>query len=678
MYFKPFLAMGLITEVSALPQWHKPSFNQPSRECPPVNGTFYVNEMDLYPESVDWDPIYCKLYIRITNHGTINYTAYHLNGIDYDARTGLIYIAATNADAFVSTDTGNYLNANYTGINRILQYGTRRGSLISDIDLAPAQQEYKRITGSLTSGFQDMAENTKENSYAMGTFGNSIAKIAAEIGNVSHGEPRELQLQGLPSNYRPQMADGLFGPRQYDGKIALWSDNYNGTAVYGSIDGWASVRYLGLVPNDDPAANGSFATATVEIGSSIFVVETTFQFVLPPTPKTRFPFIDITKNVRDIVDRSDILELRGEIAPELRGRTSFEKRDGISHNIFYHEATGAKLDFVKNSGICETTPGVNQYSGYVTVGTNQSMWFWFFESRNKPEKAPLALWVNGGPGCSSMIGLFQELGPCHFVNNSTTPSLNPYSWNEYANLLFVDEPIGAGFSYGNLTVNSTVTAAPFVWTLMQAFYANFPQYKNRDFGLFTESYGGHYGPEFASYFEAQNAAIHNANLTAQPINLIALGINNGWYDAKIQEIEFVNFSLNNTYKPLINATIATQYKAALTTGCLPYLQNCTAIVGQNTECLAARKACDNIDNTYGSYYPTNFDYYDIRQPASSPFPPETYNTYLQDATIQKKIGAKSNYTECSDPAGNLFGNTADCKFSPFHLRIDISISRKTS
>jgi carboxypeptidase C (cathepsin A) len=122
------------------------------------------------------------------------------------------------------------------------------------------------------------------------------------------------------------------------------------------------------------------------------------------------------------------------------------------------------------------------------------MWFWFFESRNHARSAPLALWLNGGPGCSSMIGLFQENGPCQFYNNASTPSLNPYSWNEYANMLYVDEPIGTGFSYGNDTVIGTVSAAPFVWKLMQAFFDRFPEYESRDFGLFTESYGGHYGP----------------------------------------------------------------------------------------------------------------------------------------------------------------------------------------
>ena len=77
--------------------------------------------------------------------------------------------------------------------------------------------------------------------------------------------------------------------------------------------------------------------------------------------------------------------------------------------------------------------------------------------------------------------------------------LNPYSWNNFANMLYVDQPIGTGFSYGTENVTSAVTAAPYVWTLLQAFYAQVPTYENHNFGLFTESYGGHYGPAFASY-----------------------------------------------------------------------------------------------------------------------------------------------------------------------------------
>ncbi|KAJ7448277.1 hypothetical protein B0H11DRAFT_347039 [Mycena galericulata] len=64
---------------------------------------------------------------------------------------------------------------------------------------------------------------------------------------------------------------------------------------------------------------------------------------------------------------------------------------------------GVTLRFVNNSGICETTPGVHQMSGYVDIGTGMSMWFWFFASRTSPETAPFTLWINGGPGCASEI-----------------------------------------------------------------------------------------------------------------------------------------------------------------------------------------------------------------------------------------------------------------------------------
>jgi len=68
-----------------------------------------------------------------------------------------------------------------------------------------------------------------------------------------------------------------------------------------------------------------------------------------------------------------------------RGTTTFEVRDGIAHTIFEHEATGARLDYVSNSGICETTPGVAQHSGYLKVG-GMSFSFFSLSPLHRPEE----------------------------------------------------------------------------------------------------------------------------------------------------------------------------------------------------------------------------------------------------------------------------------------------------
>lgn len=286
------------------------------------------------------------------------------------------------------------------------------------------------------------------------------------------------------------------------------------------------------------------------------------------------------------------------------------------------------------------------------------MWFWFFESRNSPSTAPLAAWFNGGPGCSSMIGLFQENGPCMFKNGASTPSLNPYSWNNYANMLYIDQPIGTGFSYGTNQVSSTVTAAPFVWTFLQAFYAAFPQYKSRDFGIFTESYGGHYGPQFASYIQSQNAKIAAGTATGEPINLVALGINNGWIDATLQYPAYVDFAANNSYRRIITSSEYRSYMSAFNSRCLPQLRRCTATTGQNSQCTAADDAC------YSAIFDpltaeADFNVYDIRAPSNDPNPPQTYVRYLQTRSVMTAIGAQTTYQECPDAPYQKFVATGD-------------------
>lgn len=75
--------------------------------------------------------------------------------------------------------------------------------------------------------------------------------------------------------------------------------------------------------------------------------------------------------------------------------------------------SGAQIRYKQpgKDGVCETTPGVNSYSGYIDLDANTHMFFWFFEARHNPAEAPLTLWLNGGPGSDSLIGLFQGTLP---------------------------------------------------------------------------------------------------------------------------------------------------------------------------------------------------------------------------------------------------------------------------
>jgi len=323
------------------------------------------------------------------------------------------------------------------------------------------------------------------------------------------------------------------------------------------------------------------------------------------------------------------------------------------------------IRYVKNSGVCETTPGVEQISGYIDVGTNMSMWFWFFESRNEPETAPFTLWLNGGPGCSSMIGLFQEHGPCLVNADANSTYLNPYSWNNVSNMIYIDQPIGTGFSYGTDTANSTVAAAGPVWTAFQVLFESglFSKYASREFVYGTESYGGHYGPAFTTYFDQQNAKIASGAITGVPITVAALLINNGWIDPLIQNEAYLTFAQNAPgYGQLLSNETLKNISAALYNegGCVDQEKACYAAGNLNA---SADTVCLNADNYCGNYVFSpavgNYDPYDLRQNSTAAFPPEYYVTYLQTPAIQKKIGAQVTYEECPNPPYYKMIDTGD-------------------
>jgi len=142
----------------------------------------------------------------------------------------------------------------------------------------------------------------------------------------------------------------------------------------------------------------------------------------------------------------------------------------------------------------------NQYSGYINLPGGKNLHYWFVESFTNSASAPVVLWLNGGPGCSSLDGYFYEMGPIHFGKNSTLSLVpNPYSWTGLANMIFLESPAGVGFSYttGSVpTYNDTGVANDNYQALLKWFDA-YSQFKNNDFWITGESYAGVYVPMLA-------------------------------------------------------------------------------------------------------------------------------------------------------------------------------------
>ncbi|XP_073101769.1 serine carboxypeptidase-like 34 [Elaeis guineensis] len=152
-----------------------------------------------------------------------------------------------------------------------------------------------------------------------------------------------------------------------------------------------------------------------------------------------------------------------------------------------------------------------QYAGYVTVNEThgRALFYWFFEATHDVQNKPLVLWLNGGPGCSSIgYGEAEELGP--FLTQKGWPEikLNKYSWNKEANLLFLEAPVGVGFSYTNTSsdlqnLGDKITAID-SYNFLVNWFKRFPQFKSHDFYITGESYAGHYVPQLAEKIIDEN------------------------------------------------------------------------------------------------------------------------------------------------------------------------------
>jgi carboxypeptidase D len=125
------------------------------------------------------------------------------------------------------------------------------------------------------------------------------------------------------------------------------------------------------------------------------------------------------------------------------------------------------------------------------------LWFWFFPSSNPLAENEITIWLNGGPGCSSLDGLLQENGPFLWQSGTYAPVANPYSWVNLTNMIYIDQPVSTGFSSGTINVTSEID----VTNQLMGFWKNFiDTFQMHGYKVYItgESYAGQYIPYIAS------------------------------------------------------------------------------------------------------------------------------------------------------------------------------------
>ncbi|XP_076951057.1 serine carboxypeptidase II-2-like [Bidens hawaiensis] len=219
--------------------------------------------------------------------------------------------------------------------------------------------------------------------------------------------------------------------------------------------------------------------------------------------------------------------------------------------------TQQKLDQVSNLPGQSFDVAFAHYAGYVTVNKEfgRALFYWMTEATNDPSSKPLILWLEGGPGCSSLASAMVNGGPFHVNEDGKSVYLNPYSWNTVANMLFVESPVGVGYSYSNtssdITNNGDKRTAADTLQFLLNWLERFPQYKGRDFYIAGQSYAGHYVPQLS-----QAIVRYNKENAGSPINLKGYMVGNALTDDHNDRVGLFQFMWtvglisDQTYKKL--------------------------------------------------------------------------------------------------------------------------------
>eukprot|EP00566_Odontella_aurita_P005453 CAMPEP_0113551558 /NCGR_PEP_ID=MMETSP0015_2-20120614/14589_1 /TAXON_ID=2838 /ORGANISM="Odontella" /LENGTH=614 /DNA_ID=CAMNT_0000452459 /DNA_START=133 /DNA_END=1977 /DNA_ORIENTATION=+ /assembly_acc=CAM_ASM_000160 len=330
--------------------------------------------------------------------------------------------------------------------------------------------------------------------------------------------------------------------------------------------------------------------------------------------------------------------------PSAVDRTEFSFRPSVTHVL---------EDGPVDPNLCDPS-SPKSISGYMSVkgseydenGENKHLFFWLFEKRSSkeetveeaeageveggdedPKDIPLVVWLTGGPGCSSSLALLSENGPCSVDKDGASTKINPYGWTESAHVLWLDQPAGVGFSYGEETDSNEAMVSEDAYYFLQAFYKKHPEYSSNPLFVVGESYGGHYAPAIAHKVFVENKKIGGdddddddenkvegkKNDKKIKINLAGVAVGNGLTDPEEQYKWYPDMVYKNSHN--IKVVDESTYEAMKAV-----VPKCTALIDQcnkgdsfvNTfACQTAFVVCNT--GLTSPYRMTGLNPYDIRK-----------------------------------------------------------------
>lgn len=221
------------------------------------------------------------------------------------------------------------------------------------------------------------------------------------------------------------------------------------------------------------------------------------------------------------------------------------------------------------------------------------------------------IWLTGGPGCSSTLALLTENGPCSVTKDGKSTEVNQYSWTESAHVLWLDQPAGVGFSYGEETDTNEKMIGEDAYFFLQAFFQTYPEYQSNPLYITGESYAGHYVP-------AISHRVWMGNKESKPntikLNLAGIAIGNGLTNPEHQYPAYVEMVTNNSHGIKIVDDDTAAAMSAVVPKCVSLIKQCNSgdSMIDSFACQTAFLIC-NAGLT-SPYQMTGLNPYDIRIP----------------------------------------------------------------